>query len=409
MNKSIHTIIQFLFILLSIAIPTSIAITNLLIAAIILFWFLDGRFKNKIKEFTLLKWPIHLFFLVFFYMLGLLWGDNHNHAAWVFQRLGLILVLPFFVTLPITKKTIRRSVLAFLITLFISSLLAIAINNNIINPISYYFSFISNREINSAFLQYNYHNILLSFGFLLCLYVIIEKQSTNINLFLVFILVYVISIYTELGRAGQVLVFFVSIFYILYYNLKHPIKLTKYLSLFLCSQLFFYNYSSVYKERVDNTVYKVKNKGFKPNNNKLKDIRYVMFDKSINKIKNKPILGHGTGSFKTIYDKEIKRKNFDEEGVLSNVINDDWKYNHMTPHNNYLFIAFELGIIGLYIFLSMFYHKIKELRRHKHGIHKILLPISYMLLMFIDSYFFIFTITASYIYLLTIYIKYKPD
>ena len=81
MNKSIHTVIQFLFILLSIAIPTSIAITNLLIAAIILFWFLDGRFKNKIKEFTLLKWPNYLFFLVFFYMLGLLWGDNHNKDA----------------------------------------------------------------------------------------------------------------------------------------------------------------------------------------------------------------------------------------------------------------------------------------------------------------------------------------
>ena len=134
-----------------------------------------------------------------------------------------------------------------------------------------------------------------------------------------------------------------------------------------------------------------------------------MLEKSIKKIKNKPILGHGTGTFKTIYDKDIRRKNFNEEGVLNDIITDDWKYDHMTPHNNYLFIAFELGIIGLLIFLSIFYYKIKQLIRHKHGIHKILLPISYMLLMFIDSYFFIFTITASYIYLLTIYIKYHPD
>ena len=409
MNKSIHIVIQFLFILLSIAIPTSVAITNILIAAIILFWFLDGRFKEKIKELASLKWIVYLFLLVFFYVLGLLWGDNHNHASWVFQRIALILVLPFFVTLPITKKTIKRSVLAFLITLFVSSLLAIAINNNIINPLSYYFSFISNREINSAFLQYNYHNILLSFGFLLCLYVVLEKQSSNIILFLVFILVYVLSIYTELGRAGQLLVFFVSIFYILYYNLKHPKKLIKYLSLFLFSQLIFYNYSSVYKERVNNTIYKLKNQGFKTSSNNFQDIRFVMLEKSIKKIKNKPILGHGTGTFKTIYDKDIRRKNFNEEGVLNDIITDDWKYDHMTPHNNYLFIAFELGIIGLLIFLSIFYHKIKQLIRHKHGIHKILLPISYMLLMFIDSYFFIFTITASYIYLLTIYIKYSPD
>ena len=106
----------------------------------------------------------------------------------------------------------------------------------------------------------------------------------------------------------------------------------------------------------------------------------------------KPFFGYGTGSFSAIFDKEVNSgHNFKE---------------HITPHNNYLFVFFELGLLGLISLLFIFYFQIKELLKFKDAIHREILPLSFMFLMLIDSYLFIFILTITYIYLYTVYSKY---
>ena len=58
------------------------------------------------------------------------------------------------------------------------------------------------------------------------------------------------------------------------------------------------------------------------------------------------------------------------------------RYNHKTPHNNYLYVWIELGILGLIILLSIFYFQIRELIKLKDGFIRILLPIMYLAIMF---------------------------
>ena len=53
-------------------------------------------------------------------------------------------------------------------------------------------------------------------------------------------------------------------------------------------------------------------------------------------------------------------------------------YIHTTPHNQYLYVWFELGIFGLILLLLIFYHQIKDLLEKKDGIHRVLLPISFI-------------------------------
>ena len=79
----------------------------------------------------------------------------------------------------------------------------------------------------------------------------------------------------------------------------------------------------------------------------------------------------------------------------------------MTPHNNYLFILYELGLIGLFLLVLIFYYKIKSLIFRKSKYHTILLPISFLFLMTIDSYLYIFSILVMYIYMYTLFINYK--
>ena len=385
---------QILFILLGVFIPTSIAISNFLIGGVVLCWIFEGNFLKKISQIKESKWMLSIFGLIGLYALGLCWGDNHLNAGWQFQRLALLLVFPIFITTEFKKKTINRAVIAFLGTAFISALAALAINTNVISPLGEYLSFIEISHRNSAFITYNYHNVILALAFPLCLYILIEKKSKYRYLLLAFLLIYALSIFTERGRAGQVIFNFSAVFYIVYYNRKHFLRLCAFFLLLCSFQYIVYNTTKVYKDRFDALSNVIQNNGY-AGEGKVDDFRYVVVKESLDRIIKKPILGYGTGSFGTIFKNEVKSGHvFD---------------THTTPHNQYLYVWFELGIFGLLLLLSIFFHQIRELFKKKDGIHRILLPLSFMFLMLIDSYFFIFILTSCYIFLFTIYSKYQQE
>ncbi len=394
MNRVVNKAQQVLFILLAITIPTSIAITNLVIGLLALCWIIEGDFKNKFKAIKASKWILSVFALIALYGLGMLWGNTHLNANWQFQRLALLLVFPVLRTMNLKQETIRNGVVAFLITTFISAIVSIAINNNIILPIDEYFSFINYDWSISAFIKYNYHNVILSLSFTISLYILIEKKSKYKVALVLFIIAYAISIFTERGRAGQVIFNLSALFYIIYYNRKHLLRLLAFIILLFSFQFIVYKTTKVYKNRFDAVSNIIANKGDR-GEGKPDDIRYIFVKESLDRIINKPILGYGTGSFGTIFKNEVKSGHDFSE--------------HKTPHNQYLYVWFELGILGLILLLFIFYHQIKELFRKKDGIHRALLPISFMFLMLVDSYFFIFILTIAYIFLYTIYSRYESE
>jgi len=394
MNKLIVRVQQFLFVLLGVFIPTSIAITNLIIGLLALCWILERNFKAKFDSIKSLKWMLSIFALIGLYVLGMLLGDQHLNAEWQFQRLALLLVFPVFMTMNLKQETIKKAVFAFLGTAFISSLVAIAINNNIISPLGEYLFFIDASWRNPAFITYNYHNVILALATTLSFYLLIERKSKYTYLLLLFIVVYAISIFTERGRAGQVIFNLSAIFYIIYYNKRNLLRLCALLVLLFSFQFVIYNSTNVYKDRFDVLSNIIQNNG-DVGGGSLEDIRYVFIKESLSKILEKPILGYGTGSFGTIFENEVKSGHYFDK--------------HTTPHNQYLYVWFELGILGLVLLLLIFYHQLKELFRKKDGIHRALLPLSFMFLMLVDSYFFIFILTICYMFLYTIYSRYQQE
>ena len=394
MNKFIVRIQQFLFVLLGVFIPTSIAVTNLIIGLLALCWILERNFKAKFDIIKSYNWMIALFALICFYGLGMLWGEQHLNADWQFQRLALLLIFPVLMTMNLKQETIKKAVFSFLGTAFISAFTAIAINNNIILPLSEYLSFIDPSWRNSAFITYNYHNVILALATTLSLYVLIEKKSKYTYLLLLFIIVYSISIFTERGRAGQIIFNLSAVFYIIYYSRRNLLRICAFLVLLFSFQVLIYNSTNVYKDRFDALSNIIQNNGDK-DGGKIKDIRYIFIKESLNRIIEKPIFGFGTGSFGTIFDEQVKSGHkFDR---------------HTTPHNQYLYVWFELGLVGLVLLLLIFYYQLKELFRKKDGAHRVLLPLSFMLLMLVDSYFFIFILTTCYMFLYTIYARYQHE
>ena len=387
MNR-ISNLKNFFFILLGFSIPISVAFTNILIVAYSLTWIFEGDFPKKIKEIKSVKWISSLLLLISFYFLGMLYGYMHNDYIYVIKR---VLLLLFFIPIVISElkpKTYILALHAFLISNLTSAIVAVGINYDFINPI------FDNSAI-TAFLTYNYHNILLSFSALLSFLMFLKSKSKYSFLYIVLILIYSFSIFNEAGRAGQ-LTF--NVFFVCYaiFLLRSQFKFTILIILFLIIINFFsYKNSSIFKHRVDHLTHIVQNDGQKKNKNSVeKDIRYLFTKTGLELIRKKPIFGYGTGSFSSVFKLETE---------TSYDLN-----KHKTPHNNYLYILFELGFIGLLFFLSIFYFQIKELlNKDLLNTEKILLPSFMLFLMLFDSYMFIFSITLFYIFMYKIFTQLK--
>ena len=120
-------------------------------------------FFNKFKNYGLLE------FLVFssaVYVVGMLWGTNHQGAEWLFQKSALLLLLPILYTFNFNQKEVKYSLFAFLSATTLSALIASLINLGLIKHLFKYSSIFANNWQNPAFITYTEHNIFLAFQFL---------------------------------------------------------------------------------------------------------------------------------------------------------------------------------------------------------------------------------------------------
>ena len=382
---------NIVFVLLAFTIPVSVAFTNVLLVVFLIVWLLEGDFVRKIHVFQSNKWLWSILVLTIMYFLGLMYGHNHNDANYVLQRVSLLLMFIVFTTAEIRQNSYQYALALFLFTNLISATVSILINNEIIEPISSYISIISSENSISAFLKYNYHNILLSFSSLLSFMLFHLSKNKYSFLYLLAIPIFCLSIFSEAGRAGQLTINVFMFFYAIYFlrsKIKYSISIFFFLILVNYSS---YNNSTVFKYRVDQLNHVVQNNGEKKNPKaKEKDIRYLFLNESLSLIKERPFFGHGSGSFSSV--------------LISNT-NSSYDFKkHKTPHNNFLYIFFELGIFGFLIFLSIFYYQIKSIIKNSNmKIHSIILPLFYLFLMLFDSYLFIFTITVMYMFMYKIF------
>ena len=394
MREIIKKLQTFFFVLLGVTIPTSIAASGIIMGILALLWIFEGGLKEKSKQIISSKWMLAVLALISYYGLAMLWGDNHENSSWIFQKIPLLLMFIVFATANFKQKAFKFGAIAFLITTFISALIAIAIDFGIIQELHNYTNMISfNNDHKSAFIKYNYHNILLAFSALLSFYLLIETKTKYPIILLLFILIYGCSIFSEAGRAGHMIFILFFLFYSVYYIRRKAFIVLGILGLMSISLFGAYKLSHPFKVRIDEGLEIVLNEGKRPG--KIKDIRYVYVQESINYIKEKPFLGYGTGSFGTIFNREVKSGHK--------------FYTHTTPHNNYLYVWFELGIFGIVLLLSIFYFQIRELIVLQNGFHRLVLPLMFMTIMLVDSYFFIFILTTFYIYFYTIYSRVNLD
>ena len=385
MSSIFNNIRNIFFILLGFTFPLSISISSILIILLAILLFFQEDIRGKIKKLLSSKWMLSILALLFLYYISPLFFGFFTDTSWVLKRVSLLLILPILYSFSFSQKTINLSVIAFLCSMFLSSVIALADNYEIIQ-------FTKNWTW-SAFLQYTEHNVFLAIALLLSFYTLFRVKLSlfNRNILLVFILTFLFSLFTEGGKAGQ-LVFIISIilFFIFHFKYKRTLMFFSVLSIFIFSVVIYHS-SPIVKKRFTHEIKSIRSAEPSFRNN--------LFIYSVDLIQENPIIGYGTGSFSDVF-KEVNKS-------TKRTVD----YDHKTPHNNYLYIWFELGIIGLIVFMFIFYFQIKELLQKKDALFRVLFPLIYLIIMLADSYFFSHNTLIMYLFLsvITLQYQYKPS
>ena len=213
----------------------------------------------------------------------------------------------------------------------------------------------------SAFMQYNDHNVFLAFSIILSFFFFFKSTSNLKLLMILYISVYFLSLFNERGVAGWTITFLFLIIYLIYFFRRNIKMIILSLSVITFITFLIYDNLPLVKHTVNHKVNQINS-----------DDRYELTTKTFKLIQKRPLIGYGIGSWRLEFTNEYGSDLFNNT-------------SHRTPHNNYLHVWMELGVIGLGLLLLIFYFQFMEM--YKRGFFYTLVPVMFLFLMFSDTYF----------------------
>ena len=167
--------------------------------------------------------------------------------------------------------------------------------------------------------------------------------------------------YIAPGRTGMFVFCCLTLLYL--YQRLNLIKWVMAIVVFLALLIGAYQTSDNFSVRVNEAISEIAE--YEPGKSRTSiGQRFDWWKVSLRLVREKPFFGHGAGSFETAHDRAIKS---------SRITPTD------NPHNEYLFIASQFGLVGLSLFLLMFGLQLQEAkgisRRDRQLLHGVLLAI----------------------------------
>ena len=408
LNIKTQNINNFLLLSFAFFISVSIYITDLIILLFIISWIVSGNYKVKIKAIikSPFTYPSIIFF--FYFMSSYLWAENSifNDTT---QKQFLLILLPILLTSNFNPKYITKAKYAFLSGLLINIFLSIV---TIIMPQNSFFKdgHYENTFFAHGFIDHFDYSIFLCFGIFILTSLLNKKNWLKISSIIIIFLCVLLNSY---GRVGIISFFiFFPIIVLFYTEFTFQKTIISFVCLFIC---FSYYLFQPFQNRVNETINSLNliSEGMSLEDKVLKDAefmalqsdslsieyfthqikkdrewlnkinikhseyttslgkRYLYTKNSIDLISKNLFFGTGAGGFQKLY-----QYNF------NNVI----QVKH--PHNNFIFITIELGLIGLLIMLNIFYRKILLfVQNPKNYFLELIFPLFFLFIMLFDNYF----------------------
>lgn len=387
-NKNISDINSYLLMLLGFTLALSVSIPSIIFALMLLLWLYEGNFSEKFT--TIKNNPITYSFLAYFLInvIALLWTNDLVWGLHILAKQWKILTFVFFLTI-VQKEHIKYYIVAFLLSMSLSETISYGIWFKIIEP--FHGCTIENP---TPFVGHISYNPFLAFSAYLLAYFLLFTDSKNLlqkAISLIFLTTMTINMFITGGRAGQIGFFIMIAILAIQYFKKSYIKIFLTIAIFIPT-IFFIAYSSnqQFQSRVDFAIDEVQHYKEKPNSSVGARLTFLL--NSIEIIKQNPFFGVGTGDFPREYEK-MNTKNTPEAWPITQ------------PHNMYILVLVQTGIIGLIALLSMFYMQIKlSFKKIEYYQIRFALPLFFLVIMLSESYLLIhhttllFTYFSSFLY-----------
>jgi len=369
LDKAFH----FLLIALAFVFPLTVFGGNLIIILICFLWLISGDYKSKLNQIINNKLMIASIVFYLIHIVGLIWTEDFEwglhitHKMWYF--IGLF---PILFTL-MKKENIRIYITSFLLAISITEIFSYLIWFELIAPFKH-----ATVENPTPFMSHISYNPILAFAIYLVLHeLFFNKKITNLafSFYSFFAISMSINMFITGGRAGQV-GFFVMISVLIFQVLDKQ-KIKSLFTIFIIIPVIFfsaYQASDLFQKRVNSAIKNTND--FSRTNETSVGLRINFALNSFEVIKKYPIIGVGTGDFPVEYQKinQVKSPTFPDA---------------TNPHNMYSLILVQLGLVGLFSLLSIFYYQIKlSFISSNKFIRDVgfILPVMYLVMMLSDSY-----------------------
>lgn len=334
--------------------PISQRATSSIFVLILIFFLLRGNYifylkrvlTNKIVQSCLLFFSI--------YIIGLLWADNFKYAKTILGDMKYIIYPLVFLSF-LDKRFSFKVITFFIFGMLFSELISYLITFKII-PYSLSFGDIviySAQQANNPtpFINHGKYNIFLSIVVGLILYKLL-RDNDKLSLKLIsifFIITATINITLVGGRIGYIGYFCIILMTIAFIYRRKAFKLLV-LAIMGLSVLGVLSYSSsdMFQKRINLIISDIE----KLNNNQdfttSIGVRVGLWIYSMKVIEDNPLFGVGTGD----HIDEVRKLIVEKENH-NNLLN----YNNL--HNGYIEILVQFGILGIILYLNIFYQIIK--------------------------------------------------
>jgi O-antigen ligase len=364
---------QYLLIVLAFLMPLTVAGANIIIALICFLWIFSGDYKEKYTLVISSKLMIASVVFYLIHVIGMIWTEDIRWGIHILHKMWyFILLFPILFTI-VKQAYIGRYIWAFLLAISITEVCSYLVWFEIIAPFK-------NASVANPtpFMSHISYNPILAFAIYLVLHqLFFNKKITNLvfSLYAFFAISMTINMFITGGRAGQV-VFFVMIA-ILIFQVLDKQRIKSLLAIFIVIPGIFltaYQTSNLFQNRVDLAVEEASNYSTEAYSSVGLRINFAL--NSWHVVKESPLIGVGTGDFPSEY-------------LKINQIKSPSRPNTTNPHNMYTLILMQLGLVGLFSMLSIFYYQIKlSFNSPKKFIRDtgITLPLMYLVLMMSDSY-----------------------
>lgn len=328
---------KWLAVALGFSIPISTAADSVILAFILALWLLGANFRNKlliIRGNTVALLSLALFGL---YVLGLSYGTANRSSLMGTAR---FLLIPLFITLFQDTKMRRYALWGFLSALLLTLLLSYLLWLNLL-PAGTIFKGTSTDPV--IFHGRITHNLLMAFGAFLFSLLALHPAPLPRRILLVLLaaLALINVLFMVQGRTGQVVALILAVFF--FWNWQHwrALIIPAVAVIFLFAFAAFFPASSLHQRFITAAnEFSAWQPGIPSSEASSIGMRLEFYKNSLEIIRKNPIMGVGTGGFTDAYAAQIKNT-----GMIPTE----------NPHNEYLMVTVQLGIIGLGLFLLLFF------------------------------------------------------